>query len=108
MDMADAIPVAMTNLKTDLIAHVSGQPAGPDRHYTANLKESQLVPIGTSKGVGAFGGNQLPSLMVWGMKGRDYMIGMLAQPTINGDNYKKEGKWKPQPAVENNVGLSSG
>ncbi|CAI6339249.1 unnamed protein product [Periconia digitata] len=107
MDLQIALPVAMTNLKTDLIAHVSGKPPGPDRHYAADPKESQVVPIGTSKGVGAFGGNQLPSLMVWGIKGRDYMLGMLAQPTLNGDAYKKEGKWKPQPVVNNGVGLSS-
>lgn len=108
VDMADALPAVMTNLKTDLIAHITGKAAGPDRHYTPNLKESQVVPIGTSKGVGAFNGNQMPSLMVWGLKGRDYMLGMLGQQTINGDNYKKEGKWKPQPVVNNQVGLSTG
>lgn len=95
MDQADAIPVAMTNLRTDLIAHLSGQAPGPDRHYEANLKEQQLVPIGTSKGVGAANGSALPSVMVWGIKGRDYMINMLAESQVSGKQYEKEGKWKP-------------
>ena len=109
MDQADALPVAMTNLKIDLTAHISGVAPTGDRHYTANLKEQQLVPVGTQKGVGAFGGRSLPSLMVWGMKGRDYLIGMLATATLNGDNWKKETAWKPQPVVATGqAGLSSG
>ncbi|KAH7116922.1 hypothetical protein B0J11DRAFT_104044 [Dendryphion nanum] len=95
LDLADAIPVALTNLRTDLVAHLASATPGPDRVYTANLKESQLVPIGSGKGVGAFNGNVLPSLMVWGIKGRDYMLGM-AKGTVNGDAYKKEGKWVPE------------
>ncbi|KAF2848782.1 FAD/NAD(P)-binding domain-containing protein [Plenodomus tracheiphilus IPT5] len=108
MDMADAIPVAMCNLRTDLIAHLTGKAPTGDRHYTANLKESQVVPIGTQKGVGAFGGNKLPSQMVWMMKGRDYMIGMLAEATLKGDGFKKEGKWTPVRDATAKVGFSSG
>lgn len=109
MDMADAVPVAMTNLKTDLIAYISGKPAGPDRHYTPNLKEQQICPVGTQKGVGAFAGHPVPSLMVWAIKGRDYLIGQLAQGQMNGDSFKKETKWKPQPVLASGqAGLSSG
>jgi NADH dehydrogenase FAD-containing subunit len=104
MDQADALPVAMTNLKTDLIALIDGKEPGADRHYKANLSEQQIVPIGTGKGVGAFGGNKLPSVMVWAIKGRDYMIGQLAQPTVDGASYKKEKKWIPAQQA----GLSSG
>ncbi|KAF2178686.1 FAD/NAD(P)-binding domain-containing protein [Zopfia rhizophila CBS 207.26] len=107
IDQAVAIPVAMTNLKTDLVAHISGKEPGPDRHYTANLSEQQICPVGTSKGVGAFGGWRLPSFMVWLIKGRDYLSGQLAAATLNGDGFKKEGKWKPQP-VAARAGLSSG
>ncbi|KAJ4297987.1 hypothetical protein N0V90_005886 [Kalmusia sp. IMI 367209] len=99
MDQYDAIPVAMTNLRTDLVAHISGKPPGPDRHYTANLKEQQLMPIGTQKGVGAANGMALPSVMVWMIKGRDYLIGMLVQGHLDGKTYAKEGKWTPQPVV---------
>jgi NADH dehydrogenase FAD-containing subunit len=108
MDMADAIPVAMTNLKTDLIAHLTGNAPSGDRHYNPNLKESQVVPIGTQKGVGAFNGNKLPSLMVWAIKGRDYMIGQLAEPTVRGDGFKKDPKWTPVQAATSKAGLSSG
>jgi NADH dehydrogenase FAD-containing subunit len=107
MDLADAVPVAMTNLRTDLIAHLTGNAPTGDRHYKPNLKESQVVPIGTQKGVGAFNGNRLPSMMVWGMKGRDYLIGMLAQGTMNGDQFKKEGKWTPVQDL-GKTALSSG
>jgi NADH dehydrogenase FAD-containing subunit len=106
MDQAEAIPVTMTNLRTDLIAHLTGKAPGGDRHYVANTKESQVVPIGTQKGVGAFNGTRVPSQFVWALKGRDYMIGMLAQPTLKGDQYKKEGKWTPVAAGK--VGFSSG
>ncbi|KAF1962806.1 FAD/NAD(P)-binding domain-containing protein [Byssothecium circinans] len=109
VDLGDAIPVAMTNLKTDLIAHINNAAPGPDRHYTPNLKEQQICPIGTSKGVGAAAGNQLPSIMVWAIKGRDYMIGMLAQKQITGENFAKEKKWMPQPVqAVGQTGLSSG
>lgn len=108
MDMSDAIPVAMCNLRTDLIAHLTGNAPTGDRHYTANLKESQVVPIGTQKGVGAFGGIKLPSQMVWMMKGRDYLIGMLAESTLRGDGFKKEGKWTPVRDATAKVGFSSG
>ncbi|KAH8717074.1 hypothetical protein GQ44DRAFT_712827 [Phaeosphaeriaceae sp. PMI808] len=95
IDLGENVPVAMTNLRTDLIAHLSGSPAGGDRHYKANTKETQLVPIGTQKGVGAFNGNKLPSQMVWAIKGRDYMAGQMASATMNGSGFKKEGKWEP-------------
>jgi NADH dehydrogenase FAD-containing subunit len=107
MDQYDAIPVAMTNLKTDLIARLSGNAPGGDRHYTPNLKEQQIVPIGTQKGVGAFNGYRVPSQMVWAIKGRDYMISQLAQGTLRGDQYKKEGKWTPVQDT-GKAGLSSG
>lgn len=108
MDMADAVPVAMTNLKKDLIAHLTGTAAaGGDRHYNPNLKEQQICPIGTQKGVGAFGGYKVPSQMVWMIKGRDYLISQLAEGTLRGDQWKKDGKWTPVQD-SGKAGLSSG
>ncbi|USP81064.1 hypothetical protein yc1106_08338 [Curvularia clavata] len=107
MDMYDAIPVAMTNLKNDLLAHLTGEPHKGDRHYTANLKEQQICPIGTQKGVGAFNGFKVPSQMVWMIKGRDYLISQLAQATLRGDQFKKEGKWTPVQET-GKAGLSTG
>ena len=96
MEQEHAIPVAMTNLRTDLIAHLSGKPAGPDRVFKPVEAVSQIVPIGTQKGVGEFNGYRVPSQMVWALKGRDYMVGMLLPMYLNGKAFEKEGKWAPQ------------
>ncbi|KAI0473354.1 hypothetical protein GGR56DRAFT_675856 [Xylariaceae sp. FL0804] len=39
--------------------------------YRADTKETQLVPMGRSKGDGAAGGFAMPSFLVWLIKGRD-------------------------------------
>ncbi|KAK7536350.1 uncharacterized protein J3D65DRAFT_628295 [Phyllosticta citribraziliensis] len=98
MDIYDAVPVAMTNLARDLGAYSADKPdaapAGPDRTYTPNLKETQLVPVGQSKGVGAVFGWKLPSMMVWAIKGRDYMVSN-AGSIVEGSKWAKESSWKP-------------
>lgn len=97
IDIFDAIPVVLTNLKRDLLAAHSdpnAKPKGGDRPYKANRSETQLVPVGQSKGVGAFNGNKLPSVMVWGIKGRDYMSGTATQ-IVTGTRWNKEVGWKP-------------
>ncbi|OAL51134.1 FAD/NAD(P)-binding domain-containing protein [Pyrenochaeta sp. DS3sAY3a] len=106
LDIYDAIPVAMTNLRTDLVAHLNGAAPGGDRHYTPNLKEQQICPIGTQKGVGAFNGFRVPSQMVWAIKGRAYMTNM-ADGMLRGDKFKTEGKWAPAQTA-GKAGLSSG
>ncbi|KAF1358884.1 FAD/NAD(P)-binding domain-containing protein [Lizonia empirigonia] len=93
MDLILAVPVVMTNLKQDLTTHLDGTVFAGDRHYEPNLKEQQICPIGTQKGVGAFNGFKVPSQMVWMIKGRDYLISQLAQATMRGDQWKKETKW---------------
>ncbi|KAH7398720.1 hypothetical protein DE146DRAFT_655392 [Phaeosphaeria sp. MPI-PUGE-AT-0046c] len=107
MGLADAVPTAMTNLRTDLVARLTGNAPGGDRHYTDNLKEQQIVPIGTQKGVGAFNGNKVPSVMVWAIKGRDYLVSQLAEGTVRGDQWKKDSKWTPVQD-SGKAGLSSG
>lgn len=72
MEIYDAIPVLMTNIQRDLLAahkDVNAEPTGGDRKYRKNTSETQLVPIGRSKGVGAFNGSSLPTLMVYMIKG---------------------------------------
>lgn len=109
MDIYNAIPVALTNIKRDLLNEANvpasatngstnektapSNPRGQDRPYKPNLKETQLVPVGRSKGVGAMFGFKLPSFMVWMVKGRDYFTGM-APPVQLGHKWKKESKWK--------------
>jgi apoptosis-inducing factor 2 len=75
----DAIPFLGANIKHDLqlAAGVSAQTAVPERKYKADTSETQLVPIGTKRGVGAVKGWRVPSWFVWAMKGRDYWLWTL-------------------------------
>ncbi|KAI9657469.1 MAG: hypothetical protein M1821_003151 [Bathelium mastoideum] len=99
MDLFDAVPVIMTNVKSDLLASSAAdeksQPKVQDRIFVPNLKESQLVPVGRNKGVGAVFGWRLPSIMVWMIKGRDYMTPQ-ALVSVNGTKWEKESKWNPR------------
>ena len=72
----NAIPVLGANIKRDLML-AAGQGAnsvGDDREFKEDTRETQMVPIGKSKGVGAAMGYNLPSFMVWLIKGRDYWL----------------------------------
>lgn len=71
-----AIPILGANIKRDLLldAGVAETAVGDDRVYVADKRETQLVPIGTSKGVGAAMGYEFPSFMIWLIKGRDYWL----------------------------------
>jgi NADH dehydrogenase FAD-containing subunit len=93
MDIYDAVPVLLTNVKRDLLNPEGTPKGGQDRPYKPNLKETQLVPVGRSKGVGAVFGWKLPSIMVWMIKGRDYFTSMTP-PIVDGSKWKKESKWK--------------
>lgn len=72
----NAIPVLCANIKRDLLL-ASGKEestVGEDRVFKEDTRETQMVPIGKSKGVGAAMGYKLPSFMVWLIKGRDYWL----------------------------------
>ena len=71
-----AIPVLGANIKRDLLLDsVKEKTAiGEDRFFKEDTREMQLVPIGKSKGVGAAMGYQIPSFLVWLIKGRDYWL----------------------------------
>ncbi|MCJ1277816.1 hypothetical protein MMC21_005630 [Puttea exsequens] len=79
----DAVPVLCANVKRNLLlASSSGSENGAsgsakataDRLFTEDKRETQLVPIGRRKGVGAAMGWRLPSWVVWAVKGRDYWL----------------------------------
>lgn len=77
--LMDAVPVLCGNIQRDLLLasderEKGASQSGEDRHYKEDTRETQLVPIGKSKGVGAVMGYQLPSFMVWLIKGRDYWL----------------------------------
>lgn len=71
-----AVPVLCTNIKRDLLlgSRKEESSVGEDRAFKEDTRETHLVPIGKSKGVGAAMGYQLPSFMVWLIKGRDYWL----------------------------------
>jgi NADH dehydrogenase FAD-containing subunit len=72
----NAIPVLCANIKRDLLL-ASGKEessVSEDRLFKEDTRETQMVPIGKSKGVGAAMGYKLPSFMVWLIKGRDYWL----------------------------------
>jgi NADH dehydrogenase FAD-containing subunit len=93
LDMYVAVPVALTNMKRDLLAAITsenGVPKGKDTPYKPNLSETQLVPVGRGRGVGAFRGWRLPSLVVWFIKGRKYMLNTVAVEIHSGSKWDKE------------------
>ncbi|KAI8949007.1 FAD/NAD(P)-binding domain-containing protein [Xylaria longipes] len=75
-NILSAVPVLCANVKRDLLlaAGESAQVAGEDREFKEDTRETQLVPIGKSKGVGAAMGMKIPSFLVWLIKGRDYWL----------------------------------
>lgn len=72
LDVWDPIPVLMGNLMLDVSKGMVGKESAYQRKA-----ETMLVPVGRSKGVGVVFGWGVPSLMVWGIKGRTYMIDQL-------------------------------
>lgn len=85
LQIYDTVPIVMHNVKKDLLEDRST----PDKIFKRNTKESQICPVGQSKGVGAFMGYKTPSLMVYMIKGRDYMVGN-AKNEIMGTRWVKE------------------
>lgn len=72
-----AIPVLCANIKRDLLLTSGADNTAveyPDREYKEDRRETQMVPIGRRKGVGAAMGWRLPSWVVWAVKGRDYWL----------------------------------
>jgi apoptosis-inducing factor 2 len=71
-----AVPVLCFNLRRDLLvaAGLAESDAGPYRVFKEDTRETQLVPIGKKRGVGAAQGYRLPSFLVWLIKGRDYWL----------------------------------
>lgn len=69
-----AVPVLSNNIAKDLHAAAGVGAVKEDKLFVEDTRETQLVPIGNKKGVGAAMGWKLPSWLVWMIKGRDYWI----------------------------------
>ncbi|KAG8167540.1 hypothetical protein KVR01_003229 [Diaporthe batatas] len=91
-NILSAVPVLCASLKHDLLFegdHQEDPSAGGGRVFEEDTRETQLVPIGTTKGVGAAMGAQLPSFLVWLLKGRDYWLWTTGN-LWNGKKWNKE------------------
>lgn len=73
-NLVGAILVLAANIKRDLLAAAGEEPPDEDRVFKEDTRETQLVPIGRNKGLGAFVGYRVPSFMVWLIKGRGYWL----------------------------------
>ncbi|KAF2126307.1 putative AMID-like mitochondrial oxidoreductase [Dothidotthia symphoricarpi CBS 119687] len=85
-----AIPVVTANIKRDLLSASGKNVGGEDRVFKEDTRETQMVPIGKSKGVGAAMGYKLPSFMIWLIKGRDYWLWTTGN-LWSGKQWAKEG-----------------
>ncbi|KAF2824065.1 FAD/NAD(P)-binding domain-containing protein [Ophiobolus disseminans] len=85
-----AIPVLTANIKRDLLAAAGKDVTGEDRVFKEDTRETQLVPIGKSKGVGAVMGYRVPSFLIWLIKGRDYWLWTTGN-LWSGKQWAKEG-----------------
>lgn len=90
-NVLDAVPVLCANIKRDLLlaSEAKDLAAAEDRLFKEDTRETQLVPIGKSKGVGALMGYQVPSFFVWLIKGRDYWLWTTGN-LWNGKQWAKE------------------
>lgn len=92
--ITDGKDVLLVNLKQDLLAFDPERtiPASrdADKLYVHDARENQIVPIGSTGGVGAILGYRLPSFLVWLIKGRDYMVQISAVPMARGDSVARE------------------
>ncbi|KAL8805564.1 MAG: hypothetical protein Q9200_005373 [Gallowayella weberi] len=97
-----AIPILCQNIERDLILSTEkGRQMMVWEKYEYRIfkedtRETQLVPIGKNKGVGAAMGWSLPSPFVWLLKGRDYWLWTTAS-VWNGRQWKlphdRWGQW---------------
>lgn len=87
------VPVLAANLKRDVLREAGDDAAAAapaeDRLFKEDTRETQMVPIGKGRGIGAGAGYALPSFMVWLIKGRDYWLWTTAN-LWNGKQWAKE------------------
>ncbi|KAL8788968.1 MAG: hypothetical protein Q9213_001377 [Squamulea squamosa] len=84
LDIMDAVRPLCSTILNDLSAGKVGKP----QPFKQTVTETQIVPIGPSGGVGSVFGWRVPSFVVWLIKSRDYMIGMVPG-VVTGDKFVK-------------------
>lgn len=91
-NILSAVPTLCASMKNDLLleaGHSKDMSPGVGHAFKEDMRETQLVPIGRGKGVGAAMGFQLPSFLVWLLKGRDYWL-WTTENLWNGKKWNKE------------------
>ncbi|KKY38230.1 putative amid-like mitochondrial [Diaporthe ampelina] len=91
-NILSAVPILCASMKHDLLLDAGqsrGVSDGKGPVFMEDTRETQLVPVGKGKGVGAAMGFQLPSLLVWLIKGRDYWL-WTTENLWNGKKWNKE------------------
>lgn len=75
-NILSAVPILGVNMRRDMLlaAGVSEAKVEAERMFEEDTRETQIVPIGRSVGVGVAQGMKLPSFLVWLIKGRDYWL----------------------------------
>ncbi|KAH8178586.1 pyridine nucleotide-disulfide oxidoreductase domain-containing protein [Sarocladium implicatum] len=88
--LLQAIPIAGNTIKRDLfLAEGLADKAPVEKHFKEDTGETQLVPIGSSTGFGAFNGYSLPGFLVSQIKGKHYWLN-TAPKLWTGDQWAKE------------------
>lgn len=87
MDVLYGIRPLCSSIQIDLSASSQGAAETKQLVYKP-MKDTQVVPIGPKGGVGAIMGWRVPSLMVWLVKAKTYMIDK-APEAVSGKDYIK-------------------
>ncbi|KAG6366094.1 hypothetical protein INS49_000270 [Diaporthe citri] len=91
-NILSAVPTLCASIKSDLLlqgGHRKDLSSGAGHAFKEDMRETQLVPIGRGKGVGAAVGFQLPSFLIWLLKGRDYWL-WTTENLWNGKKWNRE------------------
>lgn len=73
LDVLNGVRPLCSSIQIDLSASSQGAAETKQQVYKP-MKETQLVPIGPKGGVGAIMGWKIPSLMVWLVKAKTFMV----------------------------------
>ena len=89
MDVKSSIAPLGSTIAIDLAAKISSSTGGKFKQQIFKpMTDTQIVPIGPKGGVGQLFGYRIPSLMVWGIKGRNYMVDSL-KDWVDGSQFLK-------------------
>ncbi|KAL8931883.1 MAG: hypothetical protein Q9216_007038 [Gyalolechia sp. 2 TL-2023] len=86
LDIFDAVRPLCSTVFVDLAGPNAGNRKA--QAFKQSVTETQIVPVGPKGGVGSVYGWRVPSIFVWMLKSRDFMVGM-APEMVNGGKFAK-------------------